>query len=136
MKTSELDELMQAVLDGEATPEQARELERRLAADPAARAEFGQLKHLFDGLAGVPKQFPPEGLVASVMSRLPRTTRKDDDPDQLFATSGVIGQTSKGTRGSRPGDATTVRRVSQPGPFFRGEYMSEQNSGFPGKRKV
>ena len=62
---------MHAVLDGEATPGEARELERLLAADPAARAEFDDLQRLFDGLKAVPMAFPPEGLVSSVMADLP-----------------------------------------------------------------
>ncbi len=71
MKPSELTELMHAVLDGEATAAETRELERHLAADPEARAEFDSLRALFDELKGVPQAFPPEGLVASVMADLP-----------------------------------------------------------------
>ena len=72
MKITELTELMHAVLDGEATPDEARELERRLAADPAARADSTTSARLFDELSRVPKAYPPEGLVASVMAALPQ----------------------------------------------------------------
>ena len=37
MDDRKLDQLMQAVLDGEASPDEARDLELLLAADPAAR---------------------------------------------------------------------------------------------------
>ena len=39
MDDRKLDRLMQAVLDGEASPDEARELERVLAADPAERQQ-------------------------------------------------------------------------------------------------
>ncbi len=57
--------LMHAVLDGEATPAEAAELERVLAADPAARAEFDALRRLFGVLARVPRLDPPAGLADS-----------------------------------------------------------------------
>jgi anti-sigma factor RsiW len=69
MNISELDQLMHAVLDGEATPAEASELDRQLAADPAARERFDDLKWLFDGFRRVPKAFPPEGLVAASWPR-------------------------------------------------------------------
>ena len=59
---------MYTVLDGEATDAEARELDRVLAAEPAARTEFGQIRRLFEGINRVPKAFPPEGLVAAVMA--------------------------------------------------------------------
>jgi len=70
MRFTELQPLMYAVLDGEATPDEAAELERQLAGNPAARTEFEQLRHLFDDLARVPLKHPPEGLVASVQAAL------------------------------------------------------------------
>ena len=66
------DELMQTVLDGEATPDEAREFDQRLAADPAARAHYDELRRLFDDLHRVPKAYPPEGLVASVLANIPQ----------------------------------------------------------------
>jgi len=71
LKHSPLTELMHAVLDGEASDAEARELEMRLAADPAARAEFEDWKRLFEALDAVPKEHAPEGLVDSVTSALP-----------------------------------------------------------------
>src|SRR5258705_1026302 len=71
MKYSEHTPVMHAVLDGEATPGETRELERLLATDSTARAEFEDLKRLFEGLKAMPKEYPPEGLVASVMANIP-----------------------------------------------------------------
>src|SRR5208283_4919654 len=129
-------ELMYAVLDGEATASEILELERHLAADAVARAQFEQLRRLFDGLASVPKAFPPEGLVASVMTKIATDTTRPDRFDQLLSTSRVFGQESKRGQGISPGGSTTVHRVSQPGPFLRGTYMSGQQSAFSGKRKI
>jgi AmiR/NasT family two-component response regulator len=42
------DSLMQAVLDGVATPDEAREVEARLAAHPGARARFEELREVRD----------------------------------------------------------------------------------------
>jgi anti-sigma factor RsiW len=51
-------ELMHAVLDGEATPGEASQLERLLAADPVARTQFEELRKVFDALSALPKEFP------------------------------------------------------------------------------
>ena len=132
----ELTSLMHAVLDGEATPVEIRELERLVAGDAAVCAEFDALRRLFDGLASVPQGYPPEGLVAAVMARLPERSTDADDSDQLLALAGVIGTASKEARGFDPGKSATVQRVSQTGPFFRGENMGQQKSGSFGKRKI
>ena len=95
MKISALTELMHTVLDGEATPDEARELDRRLAADPAARAEFEELRRLFDELSHVPQVYPPEGLVASVMAGVSQRTFGDEFR-QPFAPAGVIGSDFRG----------------------------------------
>src|SRR5437867_12849652 len=62
--------LMHAVLDGEATPEEARELERLLAGDAAARAEYESLKVFFAKVQGVPPIDPPAGLADSIAERV------------------------------------------------------------------
>src|SRR4030081_2620625 len=95
--------LMHAVLDGEATPDEALELDRLLGADPAARAEFEDLKSLFEGFRRVPKAFPPEGLVAAVMASVPRRPAPADHSHQLFVQSGVISQSSMDARDVSPG---------------------------------
>src|SRR5258706_3775336 len=113
MKTTHIDELMHAVLDGEATEPQARELERLLAADPVARARFEELKRLFAALEGVPEATPPADIVERILARasLPKTHRPD--PGQLFAFSRVrdaFGQLLTGGTMSQPQDGNGRRR--------------------------
>ncbi len=95
-------ELMYAVLDGEATPSEALELERLVAADPAARAQFEQLRRLFDALASVPKAFPPEGLVASVMARMPREATRPDRFGPTFVDVACIWARIEESLGQQP----------------------------------
>jgi anti-sigma factor RsiW len=59
MNPTELIELMHAALDGEATAAQKRALERQLASDPAACAEFDALQRIFRGLEALPPAHPP-----------------------------------------------------------------------------
>ena len=59
MNHSQLTELMHAVLDGEATAAQKRELERRLTSDPAARLEYDALRAIFFDLKTLPSVYPP-----------------------------------------------------------------------------
>ena len=144
MKPSEHTLLMHAVLDGEATPGETAELERLLAASPAAQAEFDDLQCLFECLKGVPMAFPPEGLVHSVMASLPpdipRRQARSGVIRQLFSRSrviGVIGEQSMQAPGAIPGKSATVHPISQRGPYFRGEKnMSEQNNSSFGNRKI
>ncbi len=144
MKYTEHTPLMHAVLDGEATPGESAELTRLLAADPAARAEFDELQRLFEGLKAIPRPFPPEGLVYSVMAGLPayspqRPTRFGG-VRQLFSRSRVIGTTGEHSTeapGTFPGTSATVHPISRRGPHFRGEKnMSEQNTSSVGNRKI
>jgi len=120
MTPTQLTELMHAVLDGEATAAQARALERQLASDPAARAEFDALRDIFGRLAALPQAHPPEGLVAAVMAELPA--------HQLSAPSRVIGTTS-----DAPSHTNSVRRSSRSWPFQGSDSMSEHSGS---KRKV
>jgi anti-sigma factor RsiW len=108
MKITPLTELMHAVLDGEATSEETRELERQLAADPAARAEFDDLKRLFADLSSVPKVYPPEGLVASVMASISQQQRSEDGIRQPFTAPGVIGQAFRDAPDSVRGDRSGI----------------------------
>ena len=115
MKPSELTTLMHAVLDGEATPAETRELERHLAAEPEARAEFDSLRALFDELKGMPQAFPPEGMFASVMAGLTSS--------QLSAPSRVISKTTQAFPGKIAGDpiSDTARRASRSALFSGSE---------------
>ncbi len=136
MNPTQRTRLMHAALDGEATSEETRDLERVLAADPSARSEYDELRRLFDALSRVPKAFPPEGLVASVMARVPQPGSGQSRLRQLFNRPGVIGLRSNEAPGSSQGTSPRVHRVSPQGPHFRSENMSEDKNGFFGKRKV
>ena len=128
--------LMHAVLDGQASPSETLELERQMAASPALRAEFDDLRRICDGLNGVPPKFPPEGLVAAVMSQLPGRPAPQGPIRQLFAASRVIAQDSINAPGTMPGKSARVRGASRQGPNLRGEHMNEQDNGTRGNRKV
>jgi anti-sigma factor RsiW len=145
MKHSEHALLMHTVLDGEASPGEVQDLERLLASNPATREEFQDLQRLFDGLKGVPKAFPPEGLVHSVMASLPPHGQHRPAGQrpagwgrvlQLFSRSRVIGASSNEAPGANPGKSATVHPISQRGPSSRGKNMSEQNNSSVGKRKI
>ena len=45
-----------AVLDGQASPEEVRALEERLAADPALREQYEDSKRIFDALGTMPER--------------------------------------------------------------------------------
>jgi len=133
-------QLMHMALDGEATPAQTRELERLLASDPAARAEYDDLQRLFAGLKGVPQAFPPEGLVSSVLASLPANANiphpaaRGGRIRQLFSRSRVIGADSLKAPVTNPGTSATVHAIR--GPHLRGDRMSEQDKGSFGNRKI
>src|SRR5215468_5636891 len=130
MNKQELTDLMHLVLDGEATPGERRELDSLLAADPAARARFNELRELFDGLSRIPKAYPPEGLVAWVMANVnirqigPSRGRFD----QPFGWSRIIGLTAKGPWATNPGNEQR--------PLLKGANMSGKIGGSQSKRKV
>jgi len=129
-KPSELTALMHAVLDGEGTGAEARALDRHLAAEPEARAEFDSLRALFDELKGMPQAFPPEGLVASVMADLPSS--------QLSARSRVISKATQAFPRNIIGGpiSDTARRASRAVPFSGSERMNEQKSRARSERTV
>ncbi len=117
--------LMHTVLDGEASPDERRELERLLAADPAARAEFDGLRRVFEGLDSLPRAYPPEGLVASVMQRLEPSGVPTDRLDQLSTRPGVFGLASDDSGAAHRRMTANGPRVSRAGPTYRGEFMSD-----------
>src|SRR5882672_5793212 len=136
MKHSRIAELMNTVLDGEASAEHERELERSLAGDPALQREFEELRGLFDGLRAVPARFAPEGLVAAVMANIPQNPIERRGDDQLSFTSGVFGPSSKSARDRSSGKSEPVRPILQPWALSRGENMSESNSRMSNKNKM
>lgn len=114
MNTDELTRLMQAVLDGEASPEERRTLDERLAADPVARAEFEAWRSLFDGLGGLPSAEAPPHLVPQIRAALHR--------HQLLAPSSVIepGPRDKTSLGILP----TLRRLLWLAPSEESDRMN------------
>ena len=136
MNTTNASALMHAVLDGEATPSEAADLERELDQHPELRAQYAALQNLFEELLRVPMGYPPEGLVASVMANIPQNRPESSDEDQLFAGPGVLGASSQGTRGHRRDGSKAGRTEFQPWLRRKDKDMSEQNRTFPGNRKL
>ncbi len=126
MNSGELDLLMQAVLDGEATEAETLALGTHLAADPAARQRFERLRLLYQELARLPQAGPPPGFLDAVMARVPLRSRKEGAPVQLFWKSLVFGLGSHPSRGASPGQPVGDPRISAPGPNSGERNMSEQ----------
>ena len=112
LKHSPLTELIHAVLEGEASNAEARELETRLAADPAARAEFEDWKRLFEALDAVPKEHAPEGLVASIASAMPQAPGASGAASQPFPDPRVLGHTLFGISRRVPTRSVTMTEQS------------------------
>jgi anti-sigma factor RsiW len=140
MNTPTLLRLMYAVLDGEADAGEKAALARHLADDPAAREEFDELSRLFGDVSRIPKAYPPEGLVASVMAQIPpqfpASAAGQDRLRQPFSRHRVIGADSRESPDTIPGISTGTPRSTRQGPYFRSDDMSEQKSGSSGKRKI
>ena len=64
---AELGELLSAHLDGELTPDEARRVAERLAADPVARAEQDELARVRQAVRGLPAVEPPVGFYEDVL---------------------------------------------------------------------
>ena len=84
MTETRLLELMHAVLDGEATVDEASALDTRLAADPAAQAQFARLKGLFDGLKGIRNHSHRRGWSPRCWPACPRARRGRAAATNLF----------------------------------------------------
>jgi hypothetical protein len=83
---------MFAVLDGEATPEESRELTRLLADNEAAREEYDSLRRLFERLRSVPPLDAPQDLAGAALDRRLRNA----PPERRSRSSG----SSKTRRGN------------------------------------
>ena len=86
---------MHAVLDGEATPEETREVQALLGSDAQAREEYAELEGLFAALRAVPQAHAPEGLLAAATSLY-------EQRNQLSTGMGVIGDNRIAGRGASP----------------------------------
>jgi hypothetical protein len=111
-KYSPLTALIHAVLDGEASDAEKRELEMRLAADPAARAELEDWKRLFEALDAMPKEHAPEGLVASITATMPAPPGATDAASQPFPVPRVLGHTPAGIFRRVPTRSVTMSEQS------------------------
>jgi anti-sigma factor RsiW len=124
--------LMHAVLDGEATPAEARELEGLLEADPALRERYAEWQTLFDAMQHMPRAYPPEGLVAAVMANIPHSPAGPGS--QLPAHSRVIGVTSETHRAIPATSAPILRTPRAMAP--PGGMMSDQQNTSSSKRRI
>ena len=127
MERSELIRLMHEVLDGAASADETRELERLLADRPEARAQFDELERLFAGLNTMPKALPPEGLVAAVLAKLPRQHRRRDRLRQLSSRWRVLSVDSGRAQGSDPKRTSRTQGNSQHKSIRRNRDMSGPN---------
>jgi anti-sigma factor RsiW len=131
MDRTEMLQLMHAVLDGAASGEERAALDRVLARDPEALAEFEDMRRLFGALDAMPRVEPPDGFADGVMAALQRTKASSSSLHQPFAQSGVIGPTGSDIRVRAPSKPITARTSSgphrnrsppgrRPGPFRGG----------------
>ena len=127
MERSELIRLMHEVLDGVASADEARELDRRLADDPEARAQYTELQRMFAALNSMPKAQPPEGLVAAVLAKLPRQHRRRDRLRQLSSRWRVFSIDSGHAQGSDLNRTTRTQRNSHHKSIRRNRDMSGPN---------
>ena len=105
---------MHAVLDGEATADEARELERLLAADPAARAEFEELRAPVRRPSRMP-QAHSAGRAGRLRDGMPcRTAHRGRRFGQPFAARRVIGHTMFGISDPRSPRSPRDDRAEQP----------------------
>ena len=114
MDRTEMLQLVHAVLDGAASGEERAALDRVLAQDPQARAQFAELERLFGALDGMPRVEPPEGFADDVMAALQRSTEQARSRHQPFAQSGVIGKTGADIMVRAPSKPITARTPSGP----------------------
>ena len=124
MDRTEMLQLMHAVLDGAVSDEERTALDRVLAQDPQARAEFEAMRRLFGALDDMPRVEPPDGFADDVMAALQRSTEKTRPLHQPFAQSGVIGPTGSDIRVRAPSKPSTARTSS--GPMWGRQEMSKR----------
>ena len=131
MKPEDL-QLMHEVLDGEASADDARVLNRLLAADPDARAEYEELRRLFEGLNSIRTTAPPDGLIAGVLAQMPRRHPRRHRLRQLSSRWRVLISDSNRLRDKTPNRVTRTQRDFQGEHNIRNAVMSGQTS----KRKL
>ena len=133
MLTTATTELIHSVLDGEASEAEAQQLQRLLAAAPAARAEFDAAERLFADFKSVPQRHPPEGLVAAVMAAARVPAAKSRAAHQLTSRPRVIGSSARDIAASALPNTPRSNRFQS---FLRSIDMSQQTRSPFGSRKI
>jgi anti-sigma factor RsiW len=119
--------LMHEALDGEASADDARALDRLLSTDPEARAEYEELRRLFEDLSAIPKAIP-EGLLAETLAKLPHRHKRLHRLRQLSSGWRVFNLDSTLHRGRfRLGAARAPRIIH--GEHNRGNAVMSELSG-------
>jgi hypothetical protein len=83
MSDDALDQLMQLVLDGEATPDERARLERAMAERPEVAARFDDLKSVFEALGAVRMAEPPEDLTSDIERALEEEASEQRRPHAI-----------------------------------------------------
>jgi hypothetical protein len=78
-----IDEQLSAYLDGELDAAERAELEQRLAADPQAKAMLDELRLTVEAVRRLPRRPAPEGLGASLTTRIERSQLLDGGGGRL-----------------------------------------------------
>ncbi len=117
--------LMHAVLDGAASAGERAALDRLLAEDAGARAEYEQLGRLFAGLAAMPREVPPAGFADQVVAALNRGPEGRAGSHQPFAKSGVIVPTGSDIKVRAPSKPVITRTPSE--PIWGSQHMSKKS---------
>ena len=81
---------MHEVLEGTASGEETEALQLHLADDADAREEFASWQAMFAGLARMPKDHPPEGLVAAIVAAMPVASAERASKDEIFLESNQL----------------------------------------------
>src|ERR1700687_719422 len=120
-------QLMYSVLDAEASAAELRELDRILASDASARAQFEALRRVFQELERVPELNPPPGLLASVVPRFDERPPQPQPRSKPFWRSRVSSLEFAGKPRSPNPDTTTLSRDMT---------MNQRTPGFSSKRQI
>jgi anti-sigma factor RsiW len=119
--------LMHEVLDGEASADDARELDRLLATDTEARAEYEALRCLFEGLNAMSKAVLPEGMVAETLARIPSRPKVRHRLRQLSSRWRVFVSDSRRPRTKSPARGARTQRNFQGEHNNRNADMNKRN---------
>jgi len=129
------DALIHAVLDGEATAAERAELDRRMDADPALRAQFEAVQRVFTMLEAVPAVDPPVGLVDSILARVSLRAPRLKIPHQPFARANVIAAYPDSAKAKPSGRAAAGNWFSALVHFLKEIGMNDSKPGLLGTNR-